>query len=220
MWKMLHLLNTMRPGKGGLTDQELEAAGIDCGPDTMYPLLSSGAVLHDGVRFSLASPAHAILTSCLVGNRRWSSDDVYVDEASVFVVMPFGESWSEAVFRHMIEPAAADAGLACLRGDTITRTGDLTQNIWSAILRAGVVVADVSALNANVFYELGLAHAIGRDTFLIRQADARIPADILGAHYIEYEPGDLDRGKASLRSALIHWASDANIQGVKALRER
>lgn len=219
MWKMLHLLNTMRPGKGGLTEQELADAGINCGADTLFPLLNAGTVHHDGAKFTLTPPSSAILSSCLVANRRWSSDDLYVDDASVFVVMPFSEPWSDTVYRRMIAPAAEDAGLMCTRGDTISRTGDLTQNIWSAILRAGVIVVDVSALNANVFYELGLGHALGKDTLILRQKGGGIPADILGSHYHEYDAGDLDAGKASLRTALRQWALDAQVLGVKALRE-
>jgi predicted nucleotide-binding protein len=87
-------------------------------------------------------------------------------------------------------------------------------------MHAGIVVADVSALNANVFYELGLAHAFGKDAVILRQANSKIPADIGGAHYHEYDLQSLDDGKAWLRSELAHWAQDNRSQVIKLLRGR
>jgi hypothetical protein len=100
----------------------------------------------------------------------------------------------------------------------IVRVADLTQNVWGALLHAGVVIADVSTLNANVFYELGLAHALGKDTFILKQAGAKLPADIGGAHYHEYDRTRLDDGKAWLRAELTQWATDNRSGAVKRLR--
>ena len=143
MWKMLHLLYTLKPGQHGLTDQDLLDVGIDCGPDTVNPLLEARAVAYDGGLYALTEPAREILGACIVANRRWSSDDMWVDYPSAFVIMPFGQPWSETVYRELIQPGVDGAGLECVRGDTIVRIGDLTQNIWGALLRSGIAVADV-----------------------------------------------------------------------------
>jgi hypothetical protein len=156
MWKMLHLLYTLPPGQHGLSDGQLWDLGIECGPDTFNPLVDSGAVSKEHGVYTLTEATRRVLGTCVVANRRWSSDDMWVDYPSVFVVMPFSEPWSDTVYRQMIEPAVRDAGLECVRGDTIVRVGDLGQNLWGALLHAGFVVADVSAPNVNVFYELGL----------------------------------------------------------------
>jgi hypothetical protein len=220
MWKMLHLLYTLPPGQNGLSDAQLGDLGIDCGPDTFNPLESSGAVTHaDGV-YSLTEPARRILGTCVVANRRWSSDDLWVDHPSAFVVMPFSEPWSDTVYRQMIEPAVRDAGLECLRGDTLVRVGDLGQNLWGALLHAGIVVADVSAPNVNVFYELGLAHALGKDAVILKQAGSAVPADIGGAHYGAYTLDALDEGRKWLAAELTRWADEHQSQAVKALRRR
>lgn len=217
MWKMLHLLYTLRPGQNGLSEGELTDAGIDCGADTIQPLLSSGVVSRSGGKYMLTEPVTRVLGTCVVANRRWSSDDMWVDHPSAFVVMPFREEWSDTVFREMIEPGIVDAHLACVRGDTIVRVGDLTQNVWGAMLHAGIVVADVSALNANVFYELGLAHALGKDTVILKQAGARVPADIGGAHYFEYDLQSLANGRESLRLELSEWADSTRAHGVRRI---
>jgi hypothetical protein len=215
MWKMLHLLYTLRPGQHGLSDQELADAGIDCDPDTIQPLASSGVVSSAGGLYSLTEPVRRILGTCVVANRRWSNDDMWVDYPSAFVVMPFREAWSDAVFRGMIEPGVTEARLACIRGDAIVRVGDLTQNIWGAMLRAGIVVADVSALNANVFYELGLAHALGKDAIIVKQVGSKTPADIGGAHYHEYDLSSLDEGRKWLNQELSQWADMTRAHTVK-----
>lgn len=218
MWKMLHLLYTLRPGRNGLTAVQLDAAGIDCGPDTIEPLIDAGVVAYDGNLYSLAKPARRILGSCIVGNKRWSSDDLWVDVASAFVIMPFREPWSDDVYRHMIEPAVTGAGLACVRGDAVVRVGDLTQNVWGALLHAGLVIADVSAPNVNVFYELGLSHALGKDTFILKQATATVPADIGGAHYHEYDPSSLPAAQQWLTTEIRNWADRNRVDGVAAAR--
>lgn len=220
MWKMLHLLYTLPPGERGLSDQQLADAGIDCGPDTIEPLKTSGVVFYDAGTYALTDASRRVLGACVVANRRWSSDDMWVDYPSAFVVMPFSEPWSDTVFKELIEPSVTGAGLTCIRGDAIVRVGDLTQNIWGAIMHAGIVVADVSALNPNVFYELGLAHALGKDAVILRQAGSKIPADIGGAHYHEYDLRSLDDGKKWLRSELAQWAQDNRSQVIKLLRGR
>jgi hypothetical protein len=218
MWKMLHLLYTLRPDRQGLDASELADVGVDCGPDTIHPLEASGVVSRSGGMYSLTEAARRILGTCVVANRRWASVDTWADYPSAFVVMPFREPWSDRVYRQLIEPAVAGANLECIRGDALVRVGDLTQNIWGALLRAGVIVADVSALNANVFYELGLAHALGKDTVVLKQADSRVPADIGGAHYHEYDLQSLEVSREWLRAELAQWARDNRSIEVKALR--
>lgn len=219
MWKLLHLLYTLKPGQNGLNDRALLDLGVDCGPDTVNPLLEGRAVTYEGGLYALTEAARKILGTCIVANRRWSSDDMWVDYPSAFVVMPFSETWSDSVYRDLIKPGVEDASLKCIRGDTVVRIGDLTQNIWGALLHAGIVIADVSALNANVFYELGLTHAIGKDAIILKQAASKVPADIGGAHYHEYDLQALDRSKSWLSSELSEWAKNHHSQAVRSLRD-
>jgi D-tyrosyl-tRNA(Tyr) deacylase len=87
------------------------------------------------------------------------------------------------------------------------------------MLHAGLIIADVSALNANVFYELGLAHAIGKDTIILKQAASNVPADIGGAHYHQYNLQTLDRSKVWLGAEVSQWATNAHSEVVKSLRD-
>ena len=51
-------------------------------------------------------------------------------------------------------------------------------DVWDSIRRSKYVIADVTAANPNVMYELGLAHAAGRTPLLISQNMKKIPFDI------------------------------------------
>lgn len=222
MWKMMHLLYLYQQGPQGLTYAELFKAGIDCYADTVVELQNRGVIQELNGSYTLAAPTRAILQVCTVGNQRWVSEDMWVDYPQAFVVMPFSGSggWPDDVFKQMIEPAVNDANLKCVRADSTVRVGDLTQGVWKSILRAGVVIADISVLNANVFYELGLTHALGKDTILVRRRDTPLPADFGGALYYEYSLDDLARGKQVLQQALKEWVDEYGAAGVQALRGR
>jgi hypothetical protein len=219
-WKMLHLLYTLKPGVQGLTAKQLEVAGIDCGPDTIQPLVDGKAVALDSAgAYSLGQAARKILQCCIVANRRWSGRDMLVDRPEIFVVMPFRERWSALVFEKMIKPAVEGACFSCVRGDVPPRVGDLGQTIWSSLMTAGLVIAEVSAPNPNVFYEVGLTHALGKDCFLLKQKAATVPADFGGSHYYEYDVGDLVTAKENLQKEIAAWTAGNCVEGVRKVAD-
>lgn len=216
-WKMLHLLYNLKPGKSGLTSVELGAAGVDCDPDSIQPLVDGKAVEYNPKGYSLTQASRTILRMCVVANRRWSGKDILVDYPEVFVIMPFSEKWSDGVYKKMIHSAVTGANFNCIRGDSPLRVGDLTETIWNSLMKAGLIIADVSALNANVFYEIGLAHALGKDVMILKQKDSNIPADFGGSHYYEYELNNLPKYKKKLQKQIEAWGKDNLVNGVKSI---
>jgi hypothetical protein len=61
------------------------------------------------------------------------------------------------------------------------------QDIWLAIQRADVIIADVTGRNPNVFYELGIAHTLGRRSLILSQRSSDIPFDISAMRHLTYE---------------------------------
>jgi hypothetical protein len=222
MWKMLHLLHIHGPS---LRKDQLRSAGINCDADTIWPLINHKAVqsFPEGVPWDLADTyrlsdaANGVLQTCLVANRQDVQTDLRVDEPKVFIIMPFSQPWSDAVLKEFIEPAVLDGGFAAVRGDQIIRAGDLTKNILAELLTCGLAVADVTAPNPNVFYEVGLCHALGKDVLLLKQQGAALPADFGGAHYYEYDPGDLPRHKVALEDMIRRWGAEHHSHEIKAL---
>jgi hypothetical protein len=216
MWKMIHLLYLSPKPK--LSGTELADVGVDCYQDTIQELLSAKVVKRSSSNnYILSDAARQMLKVCVVANKRHTGQNIRVDYPHAFVIMPFSYKWSDQVYERMIEPAVKAAGFECSRGDTTVRVGDLTTNIWNEILQAGIIIADISEANVNVFYELGLVHALGKETLLIKRKSARLPADFGGAHYYEYQLNDLPSGKKKLKVALDKWAKDNKSTNVRDL---
>jgi hypothetical protein len=225
-WKMIHLLyRVARRRKGGsgtvLTADELISAGVHCEPDTHDVLEHNGIVIRVGDEYELAPPVRELIRRFTLAKGPEADIDVRVDYPEVFVVMPFGEPWSESVYQDMFEPAIRDAGFLASRGDSIVRVGELSTNVWRHITQAGLIVAEVSVPNPNVYYEIGLADALGKDVFLFKQHDAQLPADFGGVHYYPYDLGNLAEARSLLAGELREWANQPSRQpfGVRLLED-
>jgi hypothetical protein len=142
---------------------------------------------------------------------------LWVDYPLAFVAMPFQADWSDDVYLRMIKPAVEGAGLECQRADAKVMVGDIREGLWKHILHAGIIVADISIENANVYYELGLAHALGKDTILLKRKDTDVPADFEGLLNYAYDIDDLDGWRVKLELELKKWAASARSQEVKKL---
>ena len=107
------------------------------------------------------------------------------DWPDVFVLMPF-ISAMQPVYEDHIKKIAAKLKVRIGRADDFFSAGSVIQDIWSAIHAARIVVADCTGRNPNVFYGIGLAHAIGRPTILISQALDDVPVDLRHLRIISY----------------------------------
>jgi len=98
--------------------------------------------------------------------------------------MPFSESWSDRIWEKLVE-IVKDQGLQIERADT--RYGPIiTEDIWSAIVECRLIICDVTGWNPNVFYELGIAHTIGKHVILLSQPTERFPFDTRGLRHLIY----------------------------------
>lgn len=104
-----------------------------------------------------------------------------VDPKLAFVLMPFSEQLTE-IYSSLVKPAIEQSGfdLVCRRADDIKSNRSIVQDIWKSICEARLIIADLSGLNPNVMYELGIAHTIGKDTVLIYQRgeNVKFPFDL------------------------------------------
>lgn len=112
--------------------------------------------------------------------------DFTLDPALCFVLMPFDRSL-QGVFDEHIKVVIEGESLACVRADDIVGTRQITIDIWESINRARFLLADLTGQNANVFYELGLAHALGKEVILVTQSMDHVPFDLKGVRCLVYE---------------------------------
>jgi hypothetical protein len=111
-------------------------------------------------------------------------DNERIEPALVSVMMPFDAAFTPVY--DSLTAAAQTAGLRCRRADEIWENPAIIQDIVSLIDRSRVVVCDCTGRNPNVFYEIGIAHTLGREVILITQNDADIPFDLRHLRYVRY----------------------------------
>lgn len=105
---------------------------------------------------------------------------------SIFLIMPFGEKWSNDTF-DVIQDIAHATECNLVRGDNLFEPAVIVDDIWREINKAEIVIADITIHNANVFYEIGIAHTLGKKVILIRQDNGQdAPFDINLWRYYDY----------------------------------
>lgn len=107
-----------------------------------------------------------------------------IEPALVSAMMPFHPAFN-SVYK-ALQKSATNANLRCRRADDIWENPAVIQDVVSLIDRARVVIADCTGRNPNVFYEIGIAHTLGREVILITQNAADIPFDLRHLRYVPY----------------------------------
>src|SRR5215217_484905 len=144
--------------------------------------------------------------------------------ASAFIIRPFGikkEIDFDRVQRELIDPALEGHRLiGRTTGDTL-KQGNIRTEMFRRLLTADVVIVDISISNANVFYELGIRHALrNKRTFMIRGSNAalppdEVPFDLRTDRYLSYEVENpaaaLDTLKEGLRQTLLSDDKDSPV---------
>lgn len=143
-----------------------------------------------------------------------------------FVVMPFGRKqggdgrWLDfdAIYNNLIHPALEAAGFESFRADEEAVSGDILTDMFQELLLADLVIADLSIDNANVFYELGVRHAIRkRGVVHIQSGRSYMPFDIFNVRTIPYhvdkngrpDPEYLEKDRQTITKITREtWASD------------
>ena len=131
------------------------------------------------------------------------------DGTTCFVMQPFGGhlgGYYETIFK----PAIEQAGLRAVRADDdIFATGKIMDQVWRGIRGATVLVAELTSKNPNVFYELGLAHALEKPVVLVSSNEDDVPFDLRHIRAIFYDRNDpfwgqklIDKIADNIRSAL------------------
>lgn len=114
-------------------------------------------------------------------------------EDTCFIIMPFG-SWFDYYFEAIYVPAIKSAGLMPRRADDLYRPSALVNDIWTLTQNAKVILADLSGKNPNVFYELGLAHALAKPAILVTESMDDIPFDLRALRVIVYDKNEPNWG--------------------------
>jgi nucleoside 2-deoxyribosyltransferase len=116
-----------------------------------------------------------------------------------FVLMPFSDEMRPIYEDHIVK-ACQSRGITATRADQIFSTRAVMEDVLDSVKEAHYVIADVTGWNANVFYEIGVCHALGKEVILLTQDD-EVPFDIRHLRRIRYD--FTPRGMKRLEEMLI-----------------
>ncbi len=102
-----------------------------------------------------------------------------------FVLMPFSAEFN-SVYEKLIRPPLAAAGYEVMRADSFLDQHNVMRDVIRGIAEADLIVAEVTIPNANVYYELGVAHALARPTVLLTQSVESLPFDLKSYRAVAY----------------------------------
>jgi hypothetical protein len=137
-----------------------------------------GMSLSEGAMLSRHSNGMAVAP--VFGRPRHPDENI-----DVFVLMPF-DTKMEKFYTNHIKKIGDELGLTVKRADDSFIPGPFMVKVWEGICAAKLILADCTQENPNVFYEIGMAHTVGKKVVLITRSEKDIPSDIKHYDYIPY----------------------------------
>ena len=103
-----------------------------------------------------------------------------------FVMMPFGDH-HDLRYESIYKPAIESLNFDSKRADNLFRPSPIIKDIWEYINKSKILIADITGSNANVMYELGLAHAIAKPVIIISDTIDSVPFDLRYLRLLLYD---------------------------------
>lgn len=126
-------------------------------------------------------------------NRYYQEIKIEAVEPFCFVIMPFKEEeFPQRIYVEVIKPLVEDFfNISCYRVDEDRLPDRIDNKIYSYFLRAAFIIAEVTTLNPNVLYELGLAHMLEKDCIILTTTSiSKVPFDINRIRAEQYDGDD------------------------------
>jgi O-acetyl-ADP-ribose deacetylase (regulator of RNase III) len=144
-----------------------------------------------------------------------------------FVIMPFGKKKDidgcevdfDYVYHELIYKAVKELGVECERCDEMIGTGSIHKKMFQGIFDADVSVVDITSLNPNVFYELGVRHALHKHVTLVirRNSGLPIPFNISGLTILGYDienEEQVERSRKKIRDHIQNGLDTLSIDSI------
>jgi hypothetical protein len=116
------------------------------------------------------------------------------ERPKVFVVMQFSSPYDE-LYSTVIKNVCAEFGLQVVRADEEYGPGVIITDLARQITEAQIVIAEITPSNPNVYYEVGYAHALGKNTILLADKSLKLPFDVSPFRTLFYENSIDGKGK-------------------------
>jgi hypothetical protein len=159
----------------------------------------------ESLRQALANAQQQVETlrqSTIPARPIWEGTSFPIEGDYCFVLMPFSDiaDVQRVYTDHVKAVLEQRCGLRCERADDIYDISGVMQSVWEGINRARVVIADLTGRNPNVFYELGIAHTLGKPVIMLTQSMDSVPFDLRHLRCIvyDYKPKTIERLEKAL----------------------
>jgi hypothetical protein len=123
--------------------------------------------------------------------------DMHMMPPLCFILMPFGRKPAgdgrlvdfDAVYQYLIKPGVEAAGMNPLRADEEMVGGIIHKAMFERLILCEFAVADLTTANANVFYELGVRHAVRPwvTQLTFAQGWGQLPFDVASLRALPYQ---------------------------------
>lgn len=123
-------------------------------------------------------------------------------KTDVFVLMPFNEEMNN-IYNNHIKELGKKLSLNIQRADDYYTSKPFMKKVWDGICASELVIADCTQKNPNVFYEIGIAHTLGKKVILIARSEDDIPSDIKQFDIILYDENTPDGTKKLIEKLTI-----------------
>lgn len=162
-------------------------------------LVCSG-YLSDEIKSKLSDDVDAFVSkgdpneNCILSVlRRLQELDASIRRKTCLAIMPMSDStsclakeWNE-VYWQMIEPAVIQSPLEYTCTRSVVKLGNIIEEVLDSLNKADLVIADLTDRNPNVFYEIGVRHALRDRTILIAQTLEDVPFDLRQYSILVYD---------------------------------
>ena len=175
-------------------------------------MLAEPERLFDNTKLLLEFPDKDLVINKTIPNNSFFSNlgvnvsNISMRENTVFCLMPFHKNFNKIY--ETISQTCKEAGYQCLRSDDIYNPGKILQQIIMLMFESQLIVAVLDGKNPNVFYEIGIAHSIGKTVILVANLAKveDIPFDLRSDRFILYINHNDLKQKLSNVFKNIHYA--------------
>ena len=142
--------------------------------------------LRDSVRKALLwknKANNTIVKRCFKFGFTGCKYEIPIQKDLVFIGIPFS---LPDVYKFGIRAAVESFGLNCWHAYEDKRLVDITCKICGSLQASRFAIMDISGLNPNVLFEIGLAYGYGKCVIILKDMKTDIPTDLKGFEYVEY----------------------------------
>ncbi|NTV09234.1 MAG: DUF4071 domain-containing protein [Zoogloea sp.] len=136
-----------------------------------------------------------------------------MDKKICFTIMGFGKKTDfstgktydlDKTYFNIIKPVVERCGYVSIRADEIQDAGLIDKSMYALLIKADLVIADITTFNPNALYELGVRHAARPNhTIILKDKDGKIPFDLDHNRFLIYTHLGEDVGASEAQSCQI-----------------